>query len=138
VSVTAQSQGEQIELTRLGVGQIFGEMSLISSDKRTASVQATEDTILILITKNTLRKKLEHTDPTIRALLPMLLGRLSSSNKTLLSRGKSFEQIITDAKAALHDVKSMLEASEKRKYEESVETRFNAFVSALEAFQKRD
>jgi CRP-like cAMP-binding protein len=138
VRVTAKSQGVDLELTMLGTGEIFGEMALISSEKRTASIQAIEDTVLILITKETLRKKLEHTDPTIRALVPMLLKRISKANESLLSRGKSFDDIVASTKASLHDAKNALDAPAKRKYEASVEKRFEAFLSALEAFQKQD
>lgn len=81
VSVTRLENGKEILLAELGVGEICGEMALINEAARTASVVALEDCNLIIITKAAFEQKLENTDPTIQAIVEMLIERMIQSNK---------------------------------------------------------
>jgi len=52
--VTQDCGGDEIELRRIGPGEIFGELALVLGDRRTATVTAIEDTTLLVIDRQTL------------------------------------------------------------------------------------
>ncbi len=84
VSVFTNKDGKEIELARLGAGEICGEMALIADDKRTASVRTVEDCNLIVITRSAFEEKLRNSDPTIRAVVSMLIKRIIASNSDFI------------------------------------------------------
>ncbi len=84
VSVYSYKNGKTHELAQLGVGQICGEMALMNEATRTASVRAIEDCNLIVITKTAFEEKLKNSDPTIRAIVEMLIDRVHDLNNKIL------------------------------------------------------
>lgn len=84
VSVFTNKSGKEIELARLGAGEICGEMALIADDKRSASVRTVEDCNLIVITRSAFEEKLRNSDPTIRAVVNMLIKRIIASNSDFI------------------------------------------------------
>ena len=80
--------GDEIEITRLGCGEIVGEMSLIDSGPRTATGKTEVDSKLIVITKKSFNEILE-SDPKIAAKILMEL--LKVLNKRLRATDKKFE-----------------------------------------------
>tara|TARA_R110001592_G_scaffold79054_2_gene236738 strand:- start:10749 stop:11135 length:387 start_codon:yes stop_codon:yes gene_type:complete len=80
VSVFTKRNGQEIELARLGVGEICGEMALMGDDLRSASVRTVEDCNLIVITRSAFEEKLRNSDTTIQAVMRMLIKRIIMSN----------------------------------------------------------
>lgn len=66
------------ELARLGAGSLFGEVALLDSRWRTASIITTQPSTLIRIEHSYLKELLNHTDPIVRHLLMLLLERFRS------------------------------------------------------------
>lgn len=81
VRVYTNRNGKEHELARLGVGDICGEMALLDDTLRSATVQAIEDCNLIIITKSAFEEKLANSDPTIQAVMKMLIKRMIASNE---------------------------------------------------------
>ena len=77
-----------LELAQLGAGEICGEMALVSDGCRTASVKAIEDCNLIVITRTAFEEKLRKLDPTIYAIINMLINRLKKLNDAVLGDGQ--------------------------------------------------
>ena len=67
-------QGQTVELGRLGVGDCFGEMSLIDLQPRSAGTKATEDCQAIQISRKTLHQ-LFQLDLEQYAIIMMNMGR---------------------------------------------------------------
>ncbi len=65
--------------TRLGKGEMFGEIALIDQQPRTATVRAIENTVLIPIPRQLVKELLEKTDPVVRHLLLTILERYRST-----------------------------------------------------------
>lgn len=86
VVVYTKSDGQEVELARLGVGEICGEMSLIGDNRRSASVRTTEDCNLIVITRSAFEEKLRNSDPTIQAIVQMLIKRIITSNEEIIGK----------------------------------------------------
>jgi EAL domain-containing protein (putative c-di-GMP-specific phosphodiesterase class I) len=73
-------------ISTLGRGEIFGEMAIIDGSNRSASAVATEDTELVLISKDQLIERIKLADPTVSFLVTILLNRVRSSLKNLSKR----------------------------------------------------
>ncbi|MFS4459900.1 EAL domain-containing protein [Bdellovibrio sp. HCB2-146] len=71
---------EEIPLTILGEGEIFGEMSLIDSQARSASVRALEDVRLAIVTKQQVLERVSTADKVVQLLMRVLLKRLRRRN----------------------------------------------------------
>lgn len=65
--------------SRIGKGELFGEIALIDQKPRTATVRAIERTVLIPIPRQLVKELLEKTDPVVRHLLLTILERYRST-----------------------------------------------------------
>ena len=59
VRIYDQVNGNELEIARIGPGDFFGEMSLISDTTHTKNVQAVEDSELLVLMKDSFRRLLE-------------------------------------------------------------------------------
>lgn len=66
---------ERRVLARVGPQALIGEMALISRQPRMASVTALEPTVVCMITREHLSERLASSDPLLRHLLQVILGR---------------------------------------------------------------
>ena len=76
VDVMKEAFGGSIRVCSLGPGELFGEMALIASCNRTATVNAAEDTTLLVVNPTVLTRKLDAADPVLRRLVKVLITRL--------------------------------------------------------------
>lgn len=67
---------EEIPITILGQGEIFGEMALIDSQPRSTSVRALEDVRLAIVTKQQVLERVATADKVVQLLMRVLLKRL--------------------------------------------------------------
>ncbi|MCM2352644.1 MAG: EAL domain-containing protein [Pseudobdellovibrio sp.] len=72
-----------IPLTHIKKGEIFGEMSLIDSLPRSASVKAVEDTVLNVVTKDQLIERFQGSDQLVQLLLKVMMNRVRKNNSSL-------------------------------------------------------
>ena len=83
VEVLKEVDGQQVPLARLGKGAVFGEMALISQDRRTATVVAATFTEVVLLERERFQKTLATSNPLIQALIRGLVERLAHTNSLL-------------------------------------------------------
>ena len=81
---------EQIVLATLGVNDIVGEMSLIDSEPRSATVITSEDSVLLVIKKQSFNEILQ-SDPRTAAKILMVLLKVFS--RRLRMTDKKIEEI---------------------------------------------
>lgn len=62
-------------MQKLGPGQVFGEMAILTDSPRTATVLATEDTTVLVVTKEVFEQELEAMKPWMRSVLQMMASR---------------------------------------------------------------
>jgi EAL domain-containing protein (putative c-di-GMP-specific phosphodiesterase class I) len=73
----------EIPLKHLGEGEVFGEMSLIDFQPRSASCKGIGEGRLIVVTKNQLFDRIRTTDPIVKMLMKVLLERLREQNQRI-------------------------------------------------------
>lgn len=114
VEVFKQDVAGMTFLTHLAVGDIFGELAIIDSAPRNASVRAIEDTELSLVTRDQLSERIETLDPVVRLLITALTRRVRGNSSSmgndlnLASKDSKFSDALhrinfeIDIKEALH------------------------------------
>lgn len=80
VEILVLKQGEEHRIRLIGKGELFGEISLIDYQPRTATVKAVERTVLVPIPRKLLEGLLEKCDPVLRHLLLVILERFRNRN----------------------------------------------------------
>lgn len=137
VVVFTESDGKRVELARMGAGQIVGEMALVVDNPRTATVQALTDCNLIVITRDTLNEKLQKSDPTVRALVTILMKRLSQANKAQLRKGGNLDDMADVVTAIYQELHSSLPVQQKKSLEISLLPAMEVFLNAIRDFRSR-
>ncbi len=80
VEILVVKHGGEHRITSIGKGELFGEISLIDYEPRTATVRALERTVLVPIPRKLMEKLLEKSDPVLRHLLLVILERFRHRN----------------------------------------------------------
>ena len=91
VEITKKTKdNEKIVLATMGANEIVGEMSLIDSEPRSATGRTSEDSILLVIKKQSFNEILQ-SDPRIAA--KVLMGLLKVISRRLRMTDKKIEEI---------------------------------------------
>lgn len=85
VEVLVTKQGSEQRIKLIGKGELFGEISLIDYEPRTATVRAVERTVLVPIPRNLIEELLERSDPVLRHLLQVVLERFRYRNDSSMT-----------------------------------------------------
>ena len=89
VEVLVLKQGDEHRIKLIGQGELFGEVSLIDYQPRTATVRAIEKTVLVPIPRKLIEGLLEKSDPVLRHLLLVILERFRHRNDSSASTGEN-------------------------------------------------
>lgn len=137
VKVYTEHDGKKIDLAKLGAGQIFGEMALIFNEKRSASVKAVDDCNLIILTRQTLKQKLERSDPTVRAIVTMLTQRVITANNEVINKKSDIQDLIDTTRIIYQNTLAGLPRSQQRTFQNGVLPKLDDFFNAIRSFQER-
>jgi CRP/FNR family cyclic AMP-dependent transcriptional regulator len=135
--VYSEKDGVEVELARLGPGQIVGEMSLIFDKPRSASVRATKDTNVIVITRVQFQDKLAEGDPLLRAVVQMLSQRIVHANNSLLNKRSHIEDLADTARMIYQNVYENIPDNQRYTLQNSVLPHLTALVDEIDAFRDR-
>ena len=80
VKVYTERKERKFILARLGPGEFFGELNLISDAARSASVMAEEDCVLRVITRPVFNRLLRRNPKSLVPLIKILFERLRTMN----------------------------------------------------------
>ena len=83
VDIYKVMNNKKILLERLKPGEIFGEMSILSKEPRSAYAMANEFTEVVLINKNDLEASIQKSLPIVQALANLLIKRLRRTNNMI-------------------------------------------------------
>lgn len=82
ILVYLEREGEEVPISLLKKGEIFGEMSLIDNLPRSASVKAIEDCVLTVVTKDQLLERFNTSDSLVQLLLKVMMNRVRKNNSS--------------------------------------------------------
>lgn len=97
VLVYLEIDQKEVIIAQIKKGEIFGEMSLIDSLPRSASVKALEDTILNVVTKDQLIERFQGSDQLVQLLLKVMMNRVRKNNTSLTHVSKSVEDMTSSS-----------------------------------------
>lgn len=83
VEVFKEVDGRPMLLARLGRGAVFGEMALISSERRTATVVAATYTEVVILEHERFQNTLKSSNPLLQSIVRGLVQRLATTNTLL-------------------------------------------------------
>lgn len=85
--------GFQIKITELGAGDFFGEMSLLENMPRSATIQALEDTIVMVINENNFEQVIAQEPKLASRIMKGMSSRLRQQNEelSLLKQGQTID-----------------------------------------------
>ena len=78
--VVEEENGNDTIVCVLGVGEIFGEMSIVDGSPRSATARALDSCKLSIVNREQLGQRIEHSDPIVRLLISMLFRRVRNNN----------------------------------------------------------
>ncbi|MCB9991285.1 MAG: cyclic nucleotide-binding domain-containing protein [Rhodospirillales bacterium] len=136
VRVYTEKDGREVELGKLGPGDICGEMALIVDEPRSATIQALENTNFIKITRPMMIERLAKTDPLIKAMMPMLIKRIINGNQKALRVGGELDDLTQTVQSIYKNMENALPAQKKRSLENAVKPKMQAFLDAVADFRK--
>jgi len=93
VAVNKEVKGEEVTLAILEKGAVFGEMALISTEKRTATVVALDYTEVVVVDRARLNAALQHSVPLVQALVRGLVQRLASTSQQVRKQELLADQV---------------------------------------------
>lgn len=87
VEITAEQAGRHVVLSRLGPGDLLGEMAVIDDSPRTATATALDHCRCLVIDRAQINERLGQTDPIVRALLEGQLKRYRGALAAMQGKG---------------------------------------------------
>lgn len=84
VMIYVEKEAIETPLTILGEGEIFGEMSLIDNQARSASARAMDECVFNKVTRQQLMERVLAADTVVRLLIRVFLKRLRFNNTKIL------------------------------------------------------
>ena len=133
LGVYIEREGKKMELAVLEPGEIVGEMALITEDVRSASVEALEDSTLILISRTEFEERLDNSDRAIRAVVKMLSKRVAESNTSMGEKIAALEQL----NQAAREVYEETEAEVPDINDERLLPKLKDLLQAIEEFKSK-
>lgn len=79
VEITVERNGKPVSVATLGPGEIFGEMAIISSGKRSATATVVEDCVFHRIQAGQFHQRIEKMDPVMRMTIDVILSRFRTT-----------------------------------------------------------
>ena len=146
VEILVVKQDGEHRIRLMGKGELFGEVSLIDYQPRTATVRAVERTTLVPIPRKLMAGLLEKTDPVLRHLLMVILERFRNRNEDsashvanamlspeLVKRQKVVQGEATQKLALAHSMKRALLREEFQLYYQPICNLADGNVAGFEA-----
>jgi len=92
VEIVVMDQGKECCIGLIGKGEIFGEVSLIDQQPRTATVRATDKVVLVPFARDLMDSLLNDSDPILRDFLKIILERFRINGGSMPAAAANAEE----------------------------------------------
>ena len=90
VEVVVDDQSHHLKVAELGVGEVFGEMTLMNGAARTATVRAIEATTVVVLSHSDLLERIDKiSDRVLKALMKVAVQRLENTTRGQMDQFKT-------------------------------------------------
>lgn len=83
VEISIRKQGRKVVLDRLGEGQMFGEMGIITDARRSATAYCLSDCELMVVDRSMIDDKMRNADPFVRFLVRSLIDIVRNASQRM-------------------------------------------------------
>ena len=111
VEISTTKNGRKLVISRLGPGEIFGELALFSDQPRSASAKAISASELAIITPETLRSAINSADPVLASLIRCNLGRFAWTQRYMLQHAAPSHSVLALDSVAASERQTEIEIS---------------------------
>lgn len=100
VDLFALINGESVKLTQFNTGELFGEMSLIDNNFRSATAVAATNVTLLCISRDYFERNIRYADDVVNTLLKVVLNRYREMRGRLeqVANGKNLHETMVEHK----------------------------------------
>jgi len=100
IGVFKTADGKPVRLAVLEKGAMFGEMAAVTGEKRSATMIALEQSVVVRISRAMVQQKIAVCDPFIKALIHILINNLSRVNERYATQNKMADKLLHELKAS--------------------------------------
>jgi len=151
VEVLIQRDGALIQIGTRGPGSIIGEMAMIDDKPRTATIRATEDCIVLEISREDFARRVDSADPILKMMMRVIMTRyrdtLSRSQFMQLpahptiaaestENSNEFHDLAVNAIKVHHELKTALEKNEMVLYYQPIISLQDMRIAGFEALMR--
>lgn len=127
----------QIKVAEMGPGDIFGEMALITGERRSATVRAIEDCTLTVISRDEIDGKIKKIfDPAIRALINVLAERLRNATVNQLAHYTTLAEFQDRVSGIVENTKEGIDPRCQKAFQEEVAPLLTDLQAILDKYQR--
>lgn len=119
VAISTSRGAKELLLANRSVGEIFGEMAIVDDKPRSASAVASDDCVVLVISRDQLQNRVAMLDPVMRMVLNVILERFRDSVRRMSEEAsisepgrKPTQQVENTAKPPVDDYLSAIERIE--------------------------
>lgn len=138
VEISVREGKHEVAVSKLGPGEIFGEMGLLTGHQRSATVTALGDCTLTVISKEALEKKVNAIeDKAIRAIIKVLIARLRQSNSGQLHHYRNFAEFQERMAGLLAKANEGIAQDRKNAFRDEAEPLLTQLEALLDKYHAR-
>ncbi len=136
VEVLIKDGPHELRVAQLGPGDIFGEMSLINHEPRSATVRCVTNTTVTIISRDEIEGKIERIqDEAIRALINVLGERLKAATRGQLDHYRNLAEFQDKIAGIVHRVSEGIDAQQRVKFRGEVEPLLDDLQKVLDRYK---
>ncbi|SCA56900.1 putative cAMP-binding protein-catabolite gene activator and regulatory subunit of cAMP-dependent protein kinase [Candidatus Terasakiella magnetica] len=120
ITVYKNIEGNDIELSVLHPGEIFGEIAVLDGRRRMASAKATMDSTLIVVSPKALEERIEKSDKFVKTLLQILMSNLRDTHRAYEDQRHTFEGHIQSINRHINGMRDLAQLSHQDEFIEEV------------------
>ncbi|MGB4056794.1 MAG: cyclic nucleotide-binding domain-containing protein [Alphaproteobacteria bacterium] len=127
----------QLKVAEMGPGDLFGEMSLITNEPRSATVRAMEDCTVTVISRDEVEGKIRRIDDAaIRALISVLADRLRRSTQGQLNHYTTLANFQDRISGVVDSVDVGIDPKSRDAFRDEVTPLLNDLQKVLDRYQR--